>query len=173
MREVTRITPIRADTTPEDTAVRTRAGITGTPEPATITRIISMARTLILVLIGCAVLSMAAAAFAGDQAKDTTNSLEGIGGMTCAEYAQAFRANPGGITDIMFAWAGGWISGVNAWSVISGAGYRDVTPLVENNFMTELNYYCDQNPLRQVWQAVGESYGKLPLIPNDISKKQK
>jgi hypothetical protein len=41
MHEVTRITAIRADTMPGNTAVHTRAGITGTPEPATITRIIT------------------------------------------------------------------------------------------------------------------------------------
>jgi hypothetical protein len=44
MRAVMRITLIRAGITPEDMAVRTRAGTTGTPEPETITHITGMGR---------------------------------------------------------------------------------------------------------------------------------
>ena len=103
-------------------------------------------KLLPLLLLPLALPTSAAAYEAGE--------LYGLGGRTCAEFAQAYSKNPEMIESLYFTWAQGFMSGLNLTFVANLHKFADLGSTSMAEQKGQLRDYCNQHPLSPYYSAV-------------------
>jgi hypothetical protein len=85
----------------------------------------------------------------------------GPGTVSCGKFAEGYRHDPTAIENAFFAWAEGFMSGLNV-SLPPGT-YRDMAAITLEAQKAALRNYCDQHPLTEYGKGVLDLYGKLPM----------
>src|SRR5208282_6818979 len=101
---------------------------------------------------------ISSAAFAADKAPGY-----GVGMHSCAEFAQAYAADPTTAEDLYFSWAQGFMSGVNLAYVTSTGSYRYING---NEMLSQKSFirsYCDAHPQAQYSLAVMDLLNSFPI----------
>ena len=91
-------------------------------------------------------------------AQEETGTISGAGWVSCAEFAESYRASPKSTEDYFYAWAQGYISGVNAASLVR----KNVRGWRLDQQKQHIRAYCAENPLANYVAAVQDLFGKLP-----------
>jgi hypothetical protein len=84
----------------------------------------------------------------------------GIGIHSCAEFAKLYAANPKVTENVYYAWAEGFISGLNMSAIANNLSYRTPEPGGDNMryYMLYIRSYCDSHPLSPYYGAVTTLY---------------
>ena len=110
-----------------------------------------MRRVLVAALI------LAATASTG-LAEEDVGTIAGAGWVSCGEYAARYQQSPKSTEDYFYAWAQGYMSGVNQASLIRKnlRGWR-----IEKQKDT-IRAYCEKHPLAAYGEAVQSVFNSLP-----------
>lgn len=90
--------------------------------------------------------------------EDEVGTIAGAGWVPCGEYAQRYRDNPQGTEDYVHAWAQGYMSGVNAVSLVR----KNLRGMSIEKQKEHIRAFCDQRPLANVVVAVQDLFDRLP-----------
>lgn len=84
--------------------------------------------------------------------------MAGAGWVSCAEFAQHYQADPKGTEEYFYAWAQGYMSGLNqaSWVRKNLRGWQ-----IERQ-KQHIRAYCDKHPLANVVAAVQDVFNNLP-----------
>jgi hypothetical protein len=88
-------------------------------------------------------------------------SERGQGIVPCAKFGEWYRTDPNNTEDTFFAWALGYISGINA---ASAKAYADLKAKEPDEMKHYLRQYCDAHPLASYSDGVLELMKSLPAI---------
>ncbi|KRA96530.1 hypothetical protein ASD83_15605 [Devosia sp. Root685] len=85
-------------------------------------------------------------------------TIAGAGWVSCGEYAQKYQADPQNTEDYFYAWAQGYMSGLNQalWQKKNLRGW----PIARQK--QHIRAYCDKRPLANVVAAVQDVFDNLP-----------
>ena len=114
-------------------------------------------RRLVAILLGAAISS---AAFAADEGQGY-----GLGMHSCAEFADAYKAQPAFTEDLYFTWAQGFMSGLNLASIAGKLQFRVLNGVSMESQKTQIRSYCEEHPQGQYASAVIALYNDLPGAP--------
>jgi hypothetical protein len=94
-----------------------------------------------------------------------TSVIDGFGSYSCGQFAEIYQTNPQVTEKIFFQWAAGFMSGLNAYLLLSGSPMReDGTDLrkwsVDKQQQT-IRAYCDSHPLKPYYEAVEQVYEEM------------
>lgn len=92
-------------------------------------------------------------------AQEEVGTIAGAGWVPCAEFAQRYQQSPQVTEEYFYAWAQGYMSGVNQASLF---GRKNVRGLRIEQQKQHIRSYCDEHPLANVVAAVHDLYEKLP-----------
>ena len=88
----------------------------------------------------------------------------GAGALSCGEFAQHYRSAPDFSEGLYFAWAQGFMSGLNVNFIRQFNQYKDLSAKTLDQEQRYLRKYCDEHPLGNVIDGVIELYGTLPAF---------
>ncbi len=108
-----------------------------------------------LVLIGV----FAAIGSAQCLAQEEVGTIAGAGWVPCAEFAQLYQQNPKDTETYYFAWAQGYMTGLNDSAVFSRKNLRGWRLEQQKQ---HIRAFCDKHPLQNVVFAVRDLYSELP-----------
>ncbi|SEG29281.1 hypothetical protein SAMN04488115_104168 [Bosea lathyri] len=91
--------------------------------------------------------------------------IAGPGMVSCAEFAEAYRRNPGPTEIQFFAWAQGYMSATNEPMRVRNEPTRNLIGIPTASQKQRLRAFCDQRPLANFYQAVRNLYESLPENP--------
>jgi hypothetical protein len=80
-----------------------------------------------------------------------TNS-QGIGNRTCGEFASDYRVSPS-IEKLYFAWASGFISGINAAYLLVSVTAKNTSSVSLDDQQQAIRKYCNDHPLAPYYAA--------------------
>lgn len=91
----------------------------------------------------------------------------GVGLHTCGDFSQSYIANPVLAEGVYFAWAEGYMSGLN---LVAAAGKNPAREFKGgeasmSEYQSFLRTYCDQHPSVRYLQGVTALWNSLPPIP--------
>lgn len=89
----------------------------------------------------------------------------GAGMVSCAEFAEAYRQNPGPVETQFFSWAQGYMSANNEPKRLRNEPTRNLRGISNATQKQLLRAFCDQRPLSNFMQAVRGLYDSLPENP--------
>lgn len=87
-------------------------------------------------------------------------NVAGLGAVVCREVLPHMDSKP--FESQLFAWATGFMSGVNMANQASGLGYRDFTSMKMDVILGEVRAACGRNPDFPVISAVEPMYQQFP-----------
>jgi hypothetical protein len=89
----------------------------------------------------------------------------GLGIKSCAEFARTYAANPEVTETLYFAWAEGFMSGINVKALSEHLTARDIEGSDEKmaEYKSIIRSYCNAHPLATYSAAVVDLYVTLPL----------
>ena len=90
----------------------------------------------------------------------------GFGSATCAQFGEAYKKTPGLTEDMFFAWAQGYLTGINTARQALHEKLIDLAPAAlgmseEKAFIRDT---CESNPLKHYVTVVGILAGRLAQI---------
>jgi hypothetical protein len=92
--------------------------------------------------------------------------MSGAGTFTCGKFASDYAKHPEIVEDLYFAWAQGFMSGLNldlASGVVNGQKqFRDLDGPIENQ-KSKIRIYCNAHPLAPFMDAVFDLIRSQPL----------
>jgi hypothetical protein len=91
-------------------------------------------------------------------AQEEVGTIAGAGWVSCGEYAQSFQENPEGAERYFFAWAQGYMSGVNQASTVR----KNLRGWSLAKQKDHIRAFCDKRPLAHYGEAVQSVFGSLP-----------
>ncbi len=94
----------------------------------------------------------------------TDYPLMGIGLGSCSVFASQYRQWGVTIETSYFAWAQGFMSGLNLAAPHAGREARNLKAITTEEQEARLRSYCDQHPGADYIDAVIDLYGSLPRI---------
>lgn len=85
-------------------------------------------------------------------------TIAGAGWVPCGEFAQMYQRDPEGTEDYVYAWAQGYMSGLNqaSWQPKNLRGWTI------DRQKQHIRAYCDKRPLANVVAAVQDVFDNLP-----------
>jgi hypothetical protein len=97
-----------------------------------------------------------------------TDSLmfAGAGITSCATFAEqyrSYRSSPEVVELVYFAWAQGFMAGLNATDIKATGRARDISSITSDEQKGYLRSYCDAHPLSEYMYAVWDLYMKLEV----------
>lgn len=99
------------------------------------------------------------------QARAEPSVVAGAGGTTCGQFASAYKGDVEFVEEHYYAWAQGFMSGVNIELMWSKRDKRDLNALTLKEQMMFIRTYCDAHPLLVYAAAVIALYSGLPVVP--------
>jgi hypothetical protein len=91
----------------------------------------------------------------------------GAGAYTCGQFADAYRNDPRGAEDGFFAWAQGYMSGLNEAAMDRKKLPIDMESMPTTAQEIAIHAYCDRHPLMPYYEAVLSVYNALKRVqPN-------
>jgi len=91
----------------------------------------------------------------------------GLGMKSCAEFAKEYRAQPALTESLFFAWAEGFMSGLNLVATANSLPARRLASIDMGSAEIQIRGYCDAHPLSQYVGAVVTIYNSLPGLPEN------
>lgn len=91
-------------------------------------------------------------------AEEEVGTIAGAGWVSCGEYAQRYQRNPTGTEDYVYAWAQGYMSGLN----YAGAIRKNLRGMSIDKQKEHIRAFCDQRPLANVVMAIRDLFERLP-----------
>jgi hypothetical protein len=88
----------------------------------------------------------------------------GIGAASCAQFTGDYAKNHA-IEAQYFAWAQGYMSGLNTELVMGNKPIRDLSAIAPDHQQLLIRTYCSAHPLDKYMEAVATMYGGLPTTP--------
>ena len=85
----------------------------------------------------------------------------GVGGLSCAKFAEMYRANPDSTNNVFGSWTQGYITGVNR--ARGDVVYFDMGAKTFQEMLQFLHKYCDDHPLQNFFDAAQELLESLPI----------
>lgn len=79
--------------------------------------------------------------------------VQGLGATSCAEFAKMYQSNPKTIEDIYFAWAQGFMSGMNMGLMANKQEPRELAGETRDQAQI-IRTFCADNPLKTYMDAV-------------------
>ena len=92
-------------------------------------------------------------------AQQEVGTIAGAGWVPCAEFEQRYQQSPQATENYFYAWAQGYMSGVNQASLL---GKKNIRGWRTEQQKQHIRSYCDEHPLANVVVAVQDLYEKLP-----------
>jgi hypothetical protein len=89
----------------------------------------------------------------------------GLGMKSCAQFAGDYKAEPTVAEDLYFAWAEGFMSGLNLSATANNLRARHLADIDMESAKLQIRSYCDGHPLAQYVSAVLTIYTGLPDLP--------
>lgn len=108
------------------------------------------------------IFSLAMPLFMPHVAQAAEVAARGIGTLSCAQFAQMYRADPKDANVVFGSWGQGFMSGWNA-VMIQNHSYRDLGSETVDETSSYIREYCDQHPLGSFVDAVMDTLLKMPL----------
>lgn len=93
-------------------------------------------------------------------AEEEVGTVAGAGWVSCGEFAQRYKQAPQETEDYFFAWAQGYLSGVNQASILVK---KNVRGLRLEQQKQHIRSYCDQHPLANLIYAAHDLWERLPV----------
>jgi hypothetical protein len=90
--------------------------------------------------------------------------IVGVGTQSCAEFAKDYQANPKTAEAIYFAWAQGFMSGLNIRNGVLKIPRRDINAWPYDRQQRNIRQFCDQRPLSSYFDAAQGLFQALPEI---------
>jgi hypothetical protein len=88
----------------------------------------------------------------------------GPGTQTCGEFAKSYQLSPRAAEDHYFAWAQGFMGGLNAAAIGRNDGTnRDLSSISFEQQQQHLRAYCNDHPLATYMKGVLELYMKFAI----------
>jgi hypothetical protein len=88
----------------------------------------------------------------------------GVGLRTCGQFAEDYQLAPRRIGDVYFAWAQGFLTGVNGIAIAKRDGTnRDLSSVAVEQQEQFLRDYCNDHPQAEYMQGVVVLYLKFKL----------
>ena len=89
---------------------------------------------------------------------EEVGTVAGAGWVSCAEFAQRYKESPGPTEDYFYAWAQGYMSGVNqaSWT------RKNLRGIPVENQKNYIRQHCDKHPLINYGLAVQSLFESLP-----------
>ena len=85
----------------------------------------------------------------------------GVGGLSCAKFAEMYRANPDHTDNVFGSWTQGYITGVNR--ARGDVVYFDMGAKTFEEMLQFLHKYCDDHPSGNFFDAAQELLESLPI----------
>jgi len=97
---------------------------------------------------------------------DDTGAAYGLGVHSCGEFAKLYAANPNITENTYFAWAEGFMSGLNASALADNFPHRRIEGgnASMQSYLLSIRTYCDAHPLSPYYGAVVNLYNSLPSV---------
>jgi hypothetical protein len=96
-------------------------------------------------------------------------SAVGSGVSSCAEFAEEYRQSPREVEVVYFAWAQGYMTGLNVMSAGQNQN-QNIMPFIRDLLAKRpieqqqyIRFWCSQHPLSSYLEAVFDLWGSLPL----------
>jgi hypothetical protein len=96
-------------------------------------------------------------------AADQDSLAQGVGTVTCAEFAQNYLRDPKTAELAFFSWAQGFLTGIN---IGSKSDVAIVGAMKIQDQQAHIRMYCDAHPLLPYVAAVVDLYNALPKKSN-------
>jgi hypothetical protein len=96
---------------------------------------------------------------------ETDYPLMGIGLGPCSLFASQYHQWGATIETSYFAWAQGFMSGLNMAGPHAGREARNLKAITTEDQEARIRSYCEQHPNEDYIDAVIDLYGSLPRIP--------
>lgn len=90
--------------------------------------------------------------------EEEKGTIAGAGWVSCAEFAQSYQRAPETTEDYFYAWAQGYMSGLNRAS----GERKNLRGWTIARQKQHIRTYCDQRPLANVVAAVQNVFDNLP-----------
>lgn len=90
----------------------------------------------------------------------TAQNVAGLGAVLCREVLPHMDTKP--FQSQLFAWATGFLTGVNMNNQANGKGYRDFTAMKMDIILGEVRAACARNPDLPVISAIEPMYQQFP-----------
>jgi hypothetical protein len=87
----------------------------------------------------------------------------GNGVVSCAEFADQYNTSPRIVETAYFAWAQGFMSGMNAFASGAHMSPRELRGMSSEAQERFIRAYCASHPLEEYFRAVLKLYGSLPF----------
>jgi hypothetical protein len=91
--------------------------------------------------------------------------LMGRGAQTCGDFGSEYRIPPADTETDFFAWAQGYMSGMNIGHSVHGGITKNLSMPLEQE-KSFLRTYCNEHPLADYENAVSTLYFRLPDLPS-------
>lgn len=90
----------------------------------------------------------------------------GLGVKSCAQFAKEYAVEPTLAENLYFAWAEGFLSGMNAESEAAHLPYKRIEggDAAANTYRQAIRSYCDAHPLSSYSDAVISVFEALPWV---------
>lgn len=102
-----------------------------------------------------------AAVVFGAIAARADSAITGAGTFSCGQFADDYRKNPKLVEDLYYAWAQGFMGGLNWAKLDNKEKLQDLGSKPEDEQQLWLRNYCDRHPLAHYFQAVYDLYLSL------------
>ena len=91
--------------------------------------------------------------------------IDGFETYSCGQFAKIYRQNSQVTEKIFFQWAAGFMSGLNAYLLLSGSPMRedrtDLRKWPEDKQQQTIRAYCYSHPLKSYYEAVEQVYEEM------------
>jgi len=91
----------------------------------------------------------------------------GVGMNSCATFANLYKAQPELTENIYYAWAEGFMSGMNFEATTLYQPARNLAGINMESAKIEIRAYCDAHPLLPYYGAVIALYLERPALPKN------
>ena len=98
-------------------------------------------------------------------AAQSTITMSGAGMSTCAEFARYYRKDPDLFESYYFAWAQGYMTGLNVAMLVAKKPMQDVEAWPVSKQRLHIRTFCDQRPLATFVEAAKSLFEALPKRP--------
>jgi hypothetical protein len=106
------------------------------------------------------IIGLSSSAFAGEP----PGQGYGVGMDSCSTFAAAYKRQPKFSEDLYFAWAEGFLSGLNLEATADYLPARNLASIQADSAKVEIRSYCDRHPREPYFGAVVAIYNSLPVV---------
>jgi len=98
-------------------------------------------------------------------------SVRGYGVVSCAIFGQAYKTNPDEAEETYFAWALGFMSGINLIAKVQHLQRRDLMAMSSEDQKHFIRKWCSEHQFNHYYEAVAALVFSLPVMTEDRGLK--